>query len=53
MNYIHEGIKRGIIAFDDEQKNISYHTAETKKRRYTDPEEKVQAETFCRKNNKQ
>lgn len=48
MNYIHEGIKRGIIAFDDEQKNISYHTAETKKRRYTDPEEKVQAETFCR-----
>lgn len=48
MDFITEGIKKEIISFDEEQKNITYQLKEPKKRRYTDPEEKVQAETFCR-----
>lgn len=48
MDFIAAGISQGLIAFDDEQKNITYQLAEPKKRRYTDPEEHVQAETFCR-----
>ncbi|MEY4905709.1 MAG: hypothetical protein RLZZ292_3524, partial [Bacteroidota bacterium] len=48
MNFITEGIAKGIISFDQDEKNITYHIATPKKRRYTDPEEQVQAETFCR-----
>lgn len=48
MDFIAEGVQKGIISFDDEQKNITYHLKDYKKRRFTDPEEKVQAETFCR-----
>jgi len=47
-NFIAQGIEKGIISFDQEQKNITYHLKEPKKRRYTDPEEKVQALIFCR-----
>lgn len=48
MDFIVEGVQKGIISFDDEQKNITYHLKDTKKRRFTDPEETVQAKTFCR-----
>lgn len=48
MDFIAEGVQKGIISFDDEQKNITYHLKDAKKRRFTDPEERVQAETFCR-----
>lgn len=48
MDFIAEGLKIGIISFDDDQKNIIYRLKDAKKRRFTDPEEKVQAETFCR-----
>ncbi len=47
MDFIAEGINKGIISFDEEQKNITYQVKNPKKRRYTDPEEKVQALTFC------
>ncbi len=47
MNYIQEGIRKGIISFDAEQKYINY-IAQNKKRNYQNPEEKVQAETFCK-----
>lgn len=47
MNYIQEGIRKGIISFDAEQKYITY-IAQNKKRNYQNPEEKVQAETFCK-----
>jgi type I restriction enzyme M protein len=47
MDYITEGIKRNLISFDAEQKNIIY-TYQNKRRSYTNPEEKVQAETFCK-----
>ena len=48
MNYIEEGVKKNLISFDADEKNITYNIKDPKKRRYTDPEEKVQVETFCR-----
>lgn len=48
MDFIAEGIQKGIISFDEEQKNITYNLKDPKKRRFTDPEERVQAEAFCR-----
>lgn len=48
MNFITEAISKGLITFDEGQKNITYHLKDAKKRRYTDPEEKVQAQIFCR-----
>lgn len=48
MDYIAEGTKQGLITFDEDQKNIFYQVAEPRKRRYTDTEERVQAEAFCR-----
>ncbi|MFN0201050.1 MAG: type I restriction enzyme HsdR N-terminal domain-containing protein, partial [Bacteroidia bacterium] len=45
--YIKEGIAAKLIAFDEEMKYITY-LHQNKKRAFTNPEEQVQAETFCR-----
>lgn len=45
--YIQEGIAAKLIAFDEEMKTITY-LHQNKKRSFTNPEEQVQAETFCR-----
>ena len=47
MNLILEGLKKKLIAFSDEEKQITY-IHQNKKRNYTNPEEKVQAETFLK-----
>ncbi len=47
MSLIQEGIKRGLIKLDDEQKYITY-VNQNKKRNYSNPEEQVQAETFLK-----
>lgn len=48
MNYIEEGVKKNLISFDADEKNITYNLKDPKKRRYTDAEEKIQAKIFCR-----
>ena len=45
MMLIDNGIKKGIIRFDEEKNFITYIN-QNKKRNYNNPEEKVQAETF-------
>ncbi|KAA6315631.1 hypothetical protein EZS27_033941 [termite gut metagenome] len=45
MTLIEEGIQKGFISFDEEGKIITY-LHQGKKRNYTNPKEKVQAETF-------
>lgn len=45
MALISQGVEKGLIKFDDEQKYITY-VHQKKKRNYTNPEERVQAETF-------
>lgn len=45
MNLIENGIKQGLIQFDEEEKFITY-LQQNKKRNYQNPEEKVQAETY-------
>ena len=47
MNLIQQGIDKGLIKFDDAQKNITY-VYQNKRRNYTNPEEQVQAETFLK-----
>lgn len=47
MNLIQEGIDKGLIKFDDEQKYITY-VHQNKRRNYTNPEERVQAESFLK-----
>ncbi|HLO84224.1 MAG TPA: type I restriction enzyme HsdR N-terminal domain-containing protein, partial [Nostocaceae cyanobacterium] len=47
MSLIQKGIEQGLIKFDEEQKYITY-IHQNKKRNYTNPEEKVQAETFLK-----
>jgi type I restriction enzyme M protein len=47
MNLIELGIKKGLISFDNEKKNITY-IEQNKKRNYTTPEEKVQAEAYLK-----
>ncbi|MCU0444499.1 MAG: N-6 DNA methylase [Microscillaceae bacterium] len=51
MDLITQGIQKGIISFDHadytQAKNITY-VFQNKKRNYSNPEEKVQAETFCK-----
>ncbi|MBT4668428.1 MAG: restriction endonuclease subunit M [Candidatus Ruthia sp.] len=47
MNLIQEGIDKGFIKFDDEQKYITY-IHQNKRRNYGNPEEKVQAESFLK-----
>ena len=45
MNIVNEGIKKKLITLDDDGKYIVYIN-ENKRRNYSNPEEKVQAETF-------
>jgi len=47
MNLIQEGLKKGLIKFDDEQKYITY-VHQKKRRNYRNPEEQVQAESFLK-----
>jgi len=47
MNLIQEGIDKGLIKFDDEQKYITY-VHHNKRRNYSNPEEQVQAESFLK-----
>lgn len=47
MDILQQAVERGLIAFDQEQKYITY-LRQSKKRNFQNPEEKVQAETFCR-----
>ncbi len=47
MSLIQEGIEKGLIKFDDEQKYITY-IHQNKRRNYSNPEEQVQAETFLK-----
>ena len=44
-NLIEQGIQKGIIRSDENQSFITY-IHQNKKRNYTNPEEKVQTETF-------
>lgn len=46
-NYIKIGLERGLISFNEDMSRIKYIHQE-KERKYIDPEEKVQAETFLR-----
>jgi type I restriction enzyme M protein len=47
MDILQKAIAQDLIVFDDEQKYITY-VRQGKKRNFQNPEEKVQAETFCR-----
>ena len=47
MDIIQNGIDKGLIALDEENKYITY-IHQNKKRNYTNPEEQVQAETFLK-----
>ena len=47
MNLILQGIDKGLVKFDDEQKYITY-VHQNKRRNYSNPEEQVQAETFLK-----
>jgi len=46
-DYVQEGIKAGLIQLHDGNKRIEYLN-EKKSRNYANPEEQVQAETYCR-----
>ena len=46
-NYILDGINSGLVRLHDDDKHIEYIT-EKKSRNYGNPEEQVQAETYCR-----
>ena len=45
MNLIDKGIEKGLIRFNEDKSTITY-VHQNKKRNYSNPEEKVQAETF-------
>lgn len=47
INYIQIGIDKKIISFNDDKSIITY-LHQNKKRNYNNPEEKVQAEVFCK-----
>lgn len=47
MDILQLAVERELIAFDQEQKYITY-LRQGRKRNFQNPEEKVQAETFCR-----
>lgn len=47
MELIAQGIAKGLIRFDEEQKNIFY-IHQDKRRNFNNPEEQVQAETFLK-----
>lgn len=44
---IEKGIKQNLISFDENQEYITY-SYQNKKRKYSNPEEKVQALTFLK-----
>lgn len=44
---IEKGLRKGLITFDSDKKNITY-VYQNKKRNYTNPEEKIQVETFLK-----
>ena len=46
-NYIQQAVLQGLIRFYDDDKRIEY-IHQKKSRNYTNPEEQVQAETYCR-----
>jgi type I restriction enzyme M protein len=46
-DYLHEGEKHGLIRFFDDNKRVEY-VHQKKSRNYNNPEEQVQAETYCR-----
>jgi type I restriction-modification system DNA methylase subunit len=47
MSLVQQGIERGLIRFDEEEKFITY-IHQDKRRNYSNPEEQVQAETFLK-----
>ena len=47
MSLIQQGIEKGLIKFDDEQKYITY-IHQNKRRSYKNPEEQVQVEIFLK-----
>ena len=47
IDYIQQGVLQKLIAFNDEATRIEY-MHQGKSRSYTNPEEQVQAETYCR-----
>lgn len=47
MDIIEQGIEKGLIKFDDERRFITY-IDQNKKRSWSSPEERVQAETFLK-----
>ena len=47
MDLIQEGLKRKLISFSEDEKQITY-LHQNKKRNYSNPEEQVQAETFLK-----
>lgn len=47
MDLLPEGIKRKLIAFSEDGKQIMY-LHQNKKRNFSNPEEQVQAETFLK-----
>ncbi len=48
MNIIEQGIEKKYIKFDSEERNTITYIHQKKSRNYNNPEEKVQAEIFCR-----
>jgi type I restriction enzyme M protein len=47
MDILQKAVEQNLISFDDDRKFITY-VHQNKKRNFHNPEEKVQAETFCR-----
>ncbi|MEI8574079.1 restriction endonuclease subunit M [Methylomonas sp. WH-1] len=47
IDYIQQGVEKGLIKLSDENKRIEY-LEQKKSRLFTNPEEQVQAETYCR-----
>ncbi|MEM5548674.1 restriction endonuclease subunit M [Pseudoalteromonas fuliginea] len=47
MNLIEQGIANKLIKFDSEERNTVTYLNQKKSRNYNNPEEQVQAETFC------
>jgi hypothetical protein len=47
MSFVQQGIERDLVRFDEEEKFITY-IHQDKRRSYSNPEERVQAETFLK-----
>lgn len=48
MNIIEQGVEKGLIKFDEGQKNIYYIHQNNKRRNFNNPEELVQAESYLK-----